>query len=645
MVGGYGLARRAFRLSPEESLVVGLASGLLLQGVLGNLLGRFLPLPLNAWVVSLGIGLSGILLARRVGLWQWPRPSGWWFLLAGLGGLGWGMARGLAIFDDYAHLPTLSLMAAGDFPPHFAYDPSIPYGYHHFLLLIGAQIMRVAQWQPWSALDAARALSFALAIALGALWAGRVSGRALGAVLGGMAIALLSGMRWALLVLPHGLLERLAAAVTLIGSGQASGDNLAHALLSPWAIDGSGPLAFPFAFGNGLLEPGVLLLNAVNGLMPYVVLLVLLLSATRWRDPLVAGVLSTAFLAADHLMGESDLPYSLAAWGLITLIWWLRNRPRPLPRSLVSWWRVVLAATLLALIQGGTWSDLAQRGLQRLLGASSPPSYQTLGFAIVPTPALVSVHLGVLPLTRPATLGVALLEAGPLLAVWPLVMVWGWKALRSQRWYEAALAAVALISLPALWVRFTGSTGVRNTTRLYAFLPVCLVFAVPALWLWLKRRSTLLRGVVLTLGAMAALSGVVFGAFEITAIGNPVASYYLTPLDVRMYRAYWNRLPQHALIFDPNPSRAPTLFARFTRAGDTWYHFKPEWLALVEAPDPYRLRAAGFDFAYLDRSYWDALKPELKARWHDACVHSVDTMENQKGDFRWLVDIRDCTVP
>lgn len=280
-LGGYALVRRAFRLQPAEDLVVGVTGGLLLQGVLANLLTRFFPLPLNAWAVSLLLGVGGVLAARRAGCWRLPPFSGWWVGLAALAGWGYAMARGLAIFDDYAHLPTLSLIAAGDFPPHFAYDPNIPYGYHHFLLLIGAQIMRVVHGTPWGALDVARALAFALALALAALWGQRVTGRPLGAALSALALALVSGTRWMLLVIPRPWLERLSSAVTLIGSGAASGSSLAEALLRPWAIEGGPPLAYPFAFGNGLLEPGILLLNAVNGLMPYAVWLFLLLTATR----------------------------------------------------------------------------------------------------------------------------------------------------------------------------------------------------------------------------------------------------------------------------------------------------------------------------------------------------------------------------
>jgi hypothetical protein len=640
-LGGCLLVQRAFRLRLAECAALGLASGWLLQGVLSNLLAHVLALPAAAWGAALVTLLAGALAARPQS-WRLPWRSGVWVVLAGIWSVGFVFARGLAIYDDYAHLPALSLIAAGDFPLHFAYDPQIPYGYHHFLLLLAAQIMRLAHWYPWSALDAARALSLALGVVLGGLWAYRVVGRPLAALAGGAAVAFFGGARWLLLILPPPLLDSLSAAVTLIGSGRGSGETLAQALPHPWPIEGAGPLPFPFAFTNGIFQPGVLTLNAVTGLMPLVVIFALLLTASRWQHGGVAAMLSTAYLAAGHLIGETDLPFGLAAWGLVTLVWVLRQRTCRLPPGLRRWWLVVLGAALLALIQGGTWTELVERQALHLLGKSLPPSYQTIGFAVTWVPALVSAHLGVLPLIRPATLLVALLEAGPVLAVWPLVLSWGWKALRSQHWYEAALAAVALVSLPMLLVRFTGSTGVRNTARLYAFVNVCLVFAVPGAWLWVARHGTWLRGLVFSLAATAAFGGLVLFRIEFAAVGRPVASSDLTGLDVRMFRAYWNRLEPDALVFDPRPSRAPTLFGRFTRAGDTWSHFYPEWTALANALNPQSVRAAGFAYAYLDAATWRQLTPQLQQAWRTPCVRSIDVMENIEGDFRWLVDVGNC---
>ncbi|MCX8026171.1 MAG: hypothetical protein N3A60_13310, partial [Thermanaerothrix sp.] len=305
--------------------------------------------------------------------------------------------------------------------------------------------------QPWNALDAARALAFVLTLVLAAAWGKRVTGHTAGAVLSALALALMSGTRWMLLLLPQAWLERLSTAVTLIGSGLGSGKTLADALFRTWAIEGGPPIAYPFAFANGMLEPGILLLNAVNSIMPYAVPLFLLITATRWREPVWAGALSLMVLAANHLMGETDLPLGLAALVAISVVWMLRYRTWNLPSALRTWWVVEIGAAAFAVLEGGTWGDLVQRLLLQLTGNTPPPSYQTLGFELSHVPALVSTQLGILPLTQPSTLVVALAEVGPLLFVLPLVVIWGWKALRAGRWFEALLIGEALISLPILW--------------------------------------------------------------------------------------------------------------------------------------------------------------------------------------------------
>ena len=37
--------------------------------------------------------------------------------------------------------------------------------------------------------------------------------------------------------------------------------------MGPWVFEGSGPLPLPFAFANGILDPGVLAIHTANGLM------------------------------------------------------------------------------------------------------------------------------------------------------------------------------------------------------------------------------------------------------------------------------------------------------------------------------------------------------------------------------------------
>jgi hypothetical protein len=109
-----------------------------------------------------------------------------------------------------------------------------------------------------------------------------------------------------------------------------------------------------------------------------------------------------------------------------------------------------------------------------------------------------------------------------------------------------------------------------------------------------------------------------------------------------MTRAHWNLLEPGALIFDPVPSRAPTIFALHTRAGDTWYHPKPEWEALYQSPDLVNMRAAGFRYLYLDNRYWDETDPRFHPQFDNGCALLLDEFSDSQGNFRRLFDLKNC---
>ena len=299
-LGGWWLARGAFHLHPREEGLVGLGVGLAVEVTLANFIARLfpgaVPLGIISWLAAgLVFGL-GACLALRDALREDTRFNARGLLrlapkicprqgvaLAGLVGLFFAISRGMAIFDDYAHLPTLSIMATGDVPPHFSLDPTISYGYHYFLLLFSAQIMRVSGWFPWTAWDLGRVVSFALALLLAGLWTRRVTRSAAAGLLAGLMLAFGTGTRWLFTMLPVALITKISAQVNLLGSGSGSGSNLADALYNPWAVEGTGPMPFPFAFANGILEPGVLTVHASTGLMSLALIFMLLLTFNRWR--------------------------------------------------------------------------------------------------------------------------------------------------------------------------------------------------------------------------------------------------------------------------------------------------------------------------------------------------------------------------
>jgi hypothetical protein len=134
--GGWLVAASLFRLRRGETAMVGVGLGLVLQVWLANALDHVFTALMAFWLSSALVALAGIVAAA-----QFRAPLRFslsvtqWATLLALTALSMSIGRGLGIFDDYQNLPTVSLMAAGDVPPHFALNPSLRFGYHYALPL------------------------------------------------------------------------------------------------------------------------------------------------------------------------------------------------------------------------------------------------------------------------------------------------------------------------------------------------------------------------------------------------------------------------------------------------------------------------------------------------------------------------------
>ncbi len=111
---------------------------------------------------------------------------------------------------------------------------------------------------------------------------------------------------------------------------------------------------------------------------------------------------------------------------------------------------------------------------------------------------------------------------------------------------------------------------------------------------------------------------------EFFAIQQPVLSTFIDPLDVKMMENHWDKLEEGSMVFDPVPSRSPTLFARVSDSYATWYEVKPQWRALQKEPFLDGLVAAGYDYLYVDELYWDGLPKPVQESLQDECVLLLD---------------------
>ncbi|MFH1184363.1 MAG: hypothetical protein V1755_04900 [Chloroflexota bacterium] len=642
--GGWLLAEGVFRLRRDETGMVGFALGLVLQVWLANLLSQLVAIPVSFWLSSVVVLLAGI--AARVrsagGLRLEARPMQW-MLLGALTLLFNAIGRGLGVFDDYQNLPTVSLMAAGDVPPHFALDPSVRFGYHYLLLLFAAELMRLGNMLPWSALDLARGLMLALPLVLAGMWAFRLTRRRLAAFLGVCVLALAGGARWLLLLLPVAWLNRLSQEITLIGSAATSAESLAEALVSSWKIDGAGPIPFPFAFYSGVNQPYIMAYTGIAGSGILIVLL-LLLTSQRWKRG-SAAVVTAALLAA--LAVANEIAFLLIGVGLLIagLAWILSGRRPAEGKDLLTWLAISAAALTVGIIQGGMLTEIVQA---RLRHDATVSSYFDPTPALVWPPALVSAHLGSLSLANPAHLIGALLEIGPIVLVSPLVVAWGWRSLRLGNWFEVSLIASSAGVLAAVFSSFKGPLFTAAPRLMSGWFLVSALYFVPLLWIWSAGRREAVRIGALVAGLISCLGGMILFGAQLAAIQKPVYATFISQLDAKMAEEQWNKLGPGELVFDPLVFRAPTVFGRPTRSSPTWYTRSEEWEKLRDTADPYRLRRAGFAYMYFDSDYWEGLNTDRQAALAGSCVKEVLQVDgihsetDYSKDFRRLLDIRSC---
>lgn len=646
--GGWLICTHLFRLKPRERLLAGAATGMLLFIVFSNVLARILPLPAAFWGGGLLVPALGILAAWRshrrpwlqVKDWlAWPQILGFAVLLA----LFIAINRGLAIFDDYYNLPLVSMMAAGDVPPHFHLDVQNWLAYHYGLHLFAASLVRVAGFFPWSAFDLSKAITLALTPALAWLWFRRLTRNPWISLAGAALVLLGGGARWLLLLLSPEKLVGIGSGLHLLGSGAASGANLYAALSGPWRIEGAGPFPFPFAFANGIFPPLVLAL-ASAGALPQVTLVLLLLLARRRWSPL-SGIVYGLLLASLALTAEHIFVIFCLGLALAAAASGLRRRSLT---DLLTWAWALLPAGLLALAGGGVITEMARSLLDAFRNVPASDSNDVSGFVFIWPPALLSSHLGPLSLVKRGQVLIGLAEVGPVLLLAPGVIRWSWRKASRGWWAASALGLGATLSFGlSLFAQYGMERDISRLTGTPLFIWLLLGF--PLAWLAVQRNLfKRVQGPALqTLWAAAygvtLLGGVVILAIQLIAISHPQLTYFIQESDAQFARLDWNRLAPGAQVLDHVPYRSVTIFGRGGgNAYLTTYEPRPAWEKLIRTADPHQAAEAGYGYIYMDRAWWSGLDPQLRDTLQVSCVKKMAEQKRDNGDFRWLLDIRAC---
>lgn len=642
--GGWLLVVQTFRVRPSERLVIGAATGFLLFITVSNLLANVLEVRAAFWLAGVLCLAAGLLATVRAagGLrFPWADLRSWQPLAATLlmAGFFTLLQRGLALFDEYLHMPLISTMATGDIPPHFYLDPTIKFAYHYGLQVFAASLVRLAGFFPWSAFDLSKALTISFTAVLGWLWIRRMTRNRWAAAAGGFALIFAGGSRWLLLLMPPDLLLRIGETVVPINTGAATGETLLMALTSPWSLEGGGPMPFPFAYHSGMFVPLIFSLSATSAMWFMTAILLLLLSMPARQTILAVVILGLLFaslaLSAEHIY--AILWVSLAAI-LIIQFWQVRRHPSPGTRErLILWSGVLVVAALLGVIQGGFVTETLRNFATQLNGATTSVA-NTYGFSFRWPPAVATGHLSDLVLFEPAGLLVMLLEFGPALLLAPLATVYAWKRTQRGDWLAGALGLAAILSLVfTLFVRYGLD---RSSTRFPATsLWLWLLLGIPPLWFAFRRARPFVQGCIVFGYGIAVFGGLIILSVQMVSAPVPQSTYFITVMDTQISQEIWNKLPSGAQILDHDAGRSVTLSGRSTRANEDIYVPYPEWEQLIDDPLPQRVVEAGYDFVYFDREWWQELNPAQRAAYNSPGIEIVAEYTSDEGDFRRLYDL------
>ncbi len=653
-IGGWFIASTCFELDRHERVLLGFGLGLVLFSWVANWLGRWVA-PYSAFILSsVAVFLAG------VASW-WRRPAGCrpnigdWniplWLLAGLilGRMFLKVSMGTGMFDEYMHLALISTLASGGLPvvAHFG-NPTL-FLYHYGFHLLGASMMQVGHFMPWSAWDLSKAIIWAVSVLLAGLVGKRFLKSDLGAVVVSLAMTLAGGTRYLLLLLPSSFLQQLDSVIKIFGSSIETADTFSKALVSTWVVDSGPPIGYPFAFLSGIFPPYIIAHGGESTISLFLFLLVLLL-VTRGRN-WASVVVYTVLFSFWALANETAFGLVALAWLLGFGIQWLRSPRFGLRRAEID--RVTLgliASFPLILVEGGVLSAIAQKILFPAAAGTSTGallSSASTGFSLQWPPAIISAHFGALSIMNPATLLVALLEMGPVMLFLPWLTYDWWKSRKENDWLSTVLL---LNSWLGIWivlffqyqsrrdiVSLTGPA-VRSTLLMLMYRMDKLTAQSPQL-----RKRPLFWMATVAIGLMC-VSGLVLGGVQLSATQQTMLTYRYGDKEAALLKEVWGRLPRDAKVFGPI-TKANILTGQLTGGILTPPPGEQGlvWEALTQAPTLSQLLQNRFDFVFVDSAWWRSLPRASQKQLEDACI----SVFAESGDvtspfFLKILDLRRC---
>ncbi len=647
-MGGWLVVSHAFKLRSNERMLTGTGTGFILFIGLANLYAHLFRGAGAYFSAAITILLFGLIVAWRSKRRPWLDKADLksWPQLLALGLLTWLFFKiqlGLGLFDDFEQLPMISIMGTGDIPPHFYLDPDFYFAYHYGLQVFAAGLINQARMLPWSAWDLTKAIGIALTLVLGWVYVKRLTRNGLAAWLGTILLTFASGVRWLFLFLPYSSLIKIQEDLKLVNSATDVGTEFATVIASPLAMAGQGLVPFPFAYHNGIFTPVISVLGH-SGAIPYVIALVLLLLLANTNIGLPAMLVLSMIFGCMALGAENMFTFVWIALGLIlaiVLIKGFRKKESLDKRQILYWAGVLVISAILSAFQGGFITETVRGILGRLAGDVAAQSSNVYQFSLRWPPGLYTSHLGVLSLFKPLELITLVIELGPVLFLGPLAIYYSIRCIRRGAWVPASLGIGALLLI--LFPFFIAYGVDRSTTRLPATgLWLWLVICVPLLWRLATTRGRLIRDLIMIFFSVTVFGALIIFGVQLTTMPNPQNTYFITPADARFAKMYYDRLPKDAQILDRTPFRAVTIFGRAVKAYESVYDPLPGWPELISDPDPLRVLDAGYQYIYMDETWWASVPQATRDKLEFGCAVYVGEPEYYKNKARWLIDLSGC---
>jgi hypothetical protein len=645
-LGGWVTITHAFRLPSKQRIPAGISLGLILFIFISNILGRWLPPDWSFWISALGVLLIGVLAwlinkdqfvdLRDLQVWPQLLAFGIAIVLITL------IGRGLAVFDDRKNLSLISLMAAGDIPPHFYMNSEFLFSYHYGFQLLGASMMRIGGFFPWSAFDLSKGIMGSLVLLLSYVWGRKVSRSHTGGILFALILLFASGTRWLLLLLPPSFVQSVSHELVLWGSGAQSADTLLQGLSSNWVIEGGPPARIPFAFVNGILQPFVLYLQAGPRSLALVIFFTLLLVVDR-RKNFLSIILITLMLATWALAAEAEFALFVIGIGILSLLFLRASAIRKRLDKFRALFGVTATAGVLSILQGGTITEVSKGVLNRFSGVVEMGSLgPDVGFGWRFPPAIVSSHLGEMRIFNLGELVIALAEIGPLLLLAPIAIWFARKRMRKGDYFLGAFGVSTILGF--VFPLFISYSVDRDVTRMTQYALVgWLILGWPVIVALWKMNRARWRFVLAGFGFLTVLGGLVVSRPLLSAMDSAVFADGIMPVDAVMLRSNWDSLEPGSAVLDSNPWRAVVLTGRLTRSSASSYATLVQWESLISEPSLERVVADGFEYIYVDTYWWNSMGEAERLSYSTPCVGQVSkAQDNAENGNRWLYDLRSC---